>query len=53
MRPTYVFDLENLHALDRELRKSGATVIYVDYRSFRAYRNGKVVKFVKVRDAEV
>jgi hypothetical protein len=51
MRPTYVADVENLRTLEREFRKTGATIVYIDARSFRVYRDGKAVQVVRVKDS--
>lgn len=49
VKPTTVMDLENLHALERELKKSGCTVVYNTETRFTAYKDGKTVKIARVR----
>jgi len=48
VRTTTVRTPADLKKLEVELQKSGHTVVWVNETAFRALKNGKVVKYVKV-----
>ena len=51
MRPTLVKDRENMTMLVEQLRKSGHTPIDTGNGEVDVYKDGKMVKKIKVREA--
>jgi hypothetical protein len=52
VKPTLVRGIEDLKKLADELTKAGDTVVHNDDTTISAYRNGKLVKIVRVRGNE-
>lgn len=52
MKPTYVRSIQDLKALEEEFKKSGHTVVYNDDHTFSVYKQGKVIRVVKVRESD-